>query len=541
MFIYQWFERIGNVVAPDESYQEQQQQQQHESPLFAVVAPDPNFATPHKQHSQTENETVLQTPDNTVVQCQHCRRLTPSTTTTTTTTPSLRSTPTPRRNALVQTPTGSSSLSLLSPPDHIQQFRLHQASQQTELIKSPRFKHKDKLKSFFYLVADPLHFKPKKDAAKIRKFLQDYPHWLLEARTSNFGTMVENGYTPLQAAAHCNHLEACKILLEHHDSAKEQLLQTTVSGKTALHIATEKGHVEVATLLVETMKQLDLALTVVDVMQRTPLGMALSSPEPKAYSSRKQVLELLYQPDDPSILGDRAPLDERCFTCQDHTIVVAHSDMPGMRVDMEDAMLLQVSPKVVLLGVLDGHGDGGQCSAFCAQELETELTSSSSNNNNDSGDDNTATMMMIDVDALTQAFLAVDDRLAKTTVPGGSTGVVAVIHDTQILVANGKRELCFCCQGRQCNVYSQLVTLLFFTQLEIVDAFSYRSSPRTFLKTWPSSPFLHESKSRSHHHPRRLLSRHCRKITNQIVQTNKSESPRQGCKSLKIMGLPEWP
>jgi hypothetical protein len=87
-------------------------------------------------------------------------------------------------------------------------------------------------------------------------------------------------------------------------------------------------------------------------------------------------------------------------------------------------MFAEVDPEKVILGIFDGHDDGGDCSDYAAKEVKELLS-------------NPATKDADWSKRLLDTFRMVDDRLDETNIPGGSTAVVAVVTTDHIVVANG--------------------------------------------------------------------------------------------------------
>lgn len=147
------------------------------------------------------------------------------------------------------------------------------------------------------------------------------------------------------------------------------------------------------------------------------------------------------------------------------------SEMPGMRVRMEDAILckdpLNVPPKPLptdenesptsstivstmgIFGVFDGHGDGGFASQFISSNLISKLQSnpkwSAAYHEMNSGNTDVAET------TFAEAFHDLDDDLKNDdTKPrdGGTTAIVALVSSRKILVANVGDSRCILVKKR---------------------------------------------------------------------------------------------
>ena len=178
---------------------------------------------------------------------------------------------------------------------------------------------------------------PKKEEMLKKKLNKDRS--LRTTRCCNMANLVQDGFTPLHAAAHVGNLSAMNILL----SFPEVLVSTRdLQGRTALHVAAEAGELEAVELL---KKALSAELNdvdpsgvnaPVDLVGRTPLGWCSTSKEKKAISMRSELEKSLYSPGDNSICPI-TPLAGR-YSSNGGFLSYGHGDLPGWRVDMEDAI-----------------------------------------------------------------------------------------------------------------------------------------------------------------------------------------------------------
>ena len=141
------------------------------------------------------------------------------------------------------------------------------------------------------------------------------------------------------------------------------------------------------------------------------------------------------QPSTP-FMGMKSPVPQPSVPVMPY----GHSEMPGWRVDMEDAVLhlyplpppvsaptrSRQPPSVGIFGVFDGHGDAGTISAYVARTipellLETELWTAYAGGSDDL------------VSMLETVCPMVDERLKEAAVPGSESGAV----DTTSVVSVG--------------------------------------------------------------------------------------------------------
>ena len=194
----------------------------------------------------------------------------------------------------------------------------------------------------------------------------------------------------------------------------------------------------------------------IDLLGRTPLGRAMTSPNPKARAQRSQLEQALFSPRDLSIIGEHHPVEDRMKTFSTLHMSYGMAEMPGLRIDMEDATVAETwsqqlqqgsgsNTEYSLLGVCDGHGDRGLVSKFIASNVSSILRDRigvSENNDKD---------LALSVEHWQAIWystcLQLDDMLRqKKDLEGGCTGVFALITTDVIVVANVGDSRCILIQ-----------------------------------------------------------------------------------------------
>ncbi|KAG7365446.1 protein phosphatase 2C [Nitzschia inconspicua] len=298
---------------------------------------------------------------------------------------------------------------------------------------------------------------------KLMKMLNNEP-WLLKARSFGLGLNCPDGYTLLMAAALGGQVDAAKIILDAAAIHKENIpgmeslhLDRNILGKAAIAIAAESGHMEMVNFLTplhmiplpEAAEVSKLVLSPpIDSLGRTPLGNAIMSPNPKAKSNKKALESKLFSPEDNSIRGKYHPVEDR-MTVLPTELQMAYgtSEMPGRRIAMEDAICEEVwnqelllkdegasEVDLSLLGVCDGHGDGGQVSAFVTENAAPILRLMIEKIAAGSAIDMSSAEFWSKV--WTATSIEIDARLKKKKLEGGSTAVFALTTKDFIITAN---------------------------------------------------------------------------------------------------------
>ena len=452
-----WIDRIGEYVAPDENFTTVVQ----DDFLLAWIAPPPPpqdafLAQNNKQPPPQDAFALL--PDNpNQIRCMHCHRWTdvpnkagpvndvgtpgkaPATPqrlpTNVFVTPKLHHKPPGETteetlNDLIITASKDTAASMVSPP-HIRELR-------------------DKV---FRLCGST---KPLNDklSNKLRNILKKNPS-LLKCRATGLGNLVPDSYTILMAAAYADHVVAGKIILEMAENTSTSILwDTDMHGKTALHIAAQQASISFIGLLAPKYQQ-DNGIkspAPVDILGRTPFGSAVTSPNPTARKRRKELEAALFSPGDLSVFGPAKPESERGGQYPELQIAYGIADMPGRRVVMEDAVCAEIifdqgKKSYCLLGVFDGHGDRGCVSQFVADNL-VELLKPHLH-------DTESTWQQ----KFQNASLHLDSILKNEGIPGGSTAVIALITDSEIVVANVGDSRAILIQASDTNLEAEMEKL----------------------------------------------------------------------------------
>ena len=479
-----WLHRggLGQMLAPDPKIKEKEETAERDEftgGFWSLVAPDPNFKSPDPKSNQLQQDISVnanfdannQKNDN----AQHPYN-----------TPSKANTDS-RPSFL----SPSSKTMTVSPA--VERLVLSAAKDLTTSMLSPPNVWEDN-KNFFSYCASSTKLSDKK-LKKVKKMLRKDPS-LVNARASNMGNLVQNGYTPLHAACSVGNYDVALILIDFTISEENQAGAVTdvdagtegldldtendenkenpklihpvdldardVQGRTALHIASVHGHIPIVQLLKEKMMERSGVEPIggnapTDLTGRTPLGWAATSRETKARKNIDKLREELFSPGDKSVYGERTPAFMRsgCHGrySQSHGIEANASakpmdlsfgfaDMPGHRIEMEDAICKAYplipptkSDIIGFFGVFDGHGDGGVSSEFVAENIVPYFTSSEEYKTYN-GDVNALGT------SLTKACNTADEKLkihlskGNSVRHGGSTGVMAVVTSDSILIGN---------------------------------------------------------------------------------------------------------
>jgi serine/threonine protein phosphatase PrpC len=438
-------ENIGQILAPDPNVATEPPEEEARAPFWQFVAPDPNFEP--KLIKQPPSSAFSHPPPNTgQVKCTHCQKWT--------------TTETWRASSASEQVGLESCTSTRAHQDQDQQLvgptptANRPNDEQMRMLRTPSPSHPPNLSSSeleaLVLCAaketavsmnSPPHLKEARDkvfrlcgsqkpindklAKRLKNLLIKDPS-LIHARSTHFGTLVPDGYTPLMAAAHTDHVVAAQIILLLSPNAAH--LDRDLQGRTPLHIAAELGNVNMVQLLLPKYQTMGFASPQpVDLLGRTPLGRAVTSPNPTARKRQKELEKVLFSPGDVSVCGNPQPAMERTTLLPEMQLAYGIADMPGFRVTMEDAILTTSIQKdgksYALLGVCDGHGDRGRVSQFVADHVPAILQSHLTQDRSWES-------------IWTTTCLEVDAKLKDSEIVGGSTGVLALISSELIVVAN---------------------------------------------------------------------------------------------------------
>jgi serine/threonine protein phosphatase PrpC len=432
-FVFQWIERtVGQIVAPDENYVPPSDLLE-EASLWNVVAPDPRLHGPLGTIVRVPPSTAFRSPPSRrQVECENCHNLTPASSSF----PSLFNTP---DSGVV-----GRSRPVLSPEiQQVEDLVMQTVKDVARTMRSPMVGRKPENDVFQFCCntathtknSDKLKKKHEKSKHRIKSLLLNDPS-IFGAASARMGNQPPDGYSPLMAAALANNLEAAELLCQC--GAPNQLRFRNLQGLTAIHIAAEQGHSEMVAFL-KRQEAFYFGATSpppVDLTGCTPYGVAMTSPEPKARKNRQQLSDMLYTPNDVSIIGTPAPVEYRIQSTDALQLVYGFGDMPGKRIAMEDAILVKVFRGGALFGVCDGHGDCGRVSEFSAKELTAAFEGAMQMSGNWT-------------DKCTDICLAVDAKLRQTGLQGGSTAILALVTPTEIVVANVGDSRCILIQSKK--------------------------------------------------------------------------------------------
>lgn len=330
---------------------------------------------------------------------------------------------------------------------------------------------------------------------KMKRLLSKRPD-LLYVRTSSIGG-VPDGYSPLHVAALRNNVQAATILMEIHKQqqqrenadrsearsltsksafiAGESSLLTVVDflGQNPLHVASSQGHIEMITFLTnQWMEEFETSPSGIDAPRdiggMTPIAHAYISSAVKKETLQKIEQELL-KPGDWSICPPTPSTsytkkgNNSSSTMNEHdprrvlNVTFSKASMAGRRGTMEDASSIvypllpydaaddmPANSNLVFFGVFDGHGDGGIMSQFVADQipqllLNTDEWEQAKQSGMHGSSNSIITNPNVIERALIQACLQVDEKMKNelgSTVAGGSTGIMAIMTSSHIIVGN---------------------------------------------------------------------------------------------------------
>jgi serine/threonine protein phosphatase PrpC len=304
----------------------------------------------------------------------------------------------------------------------------------TESLLSPSYVTDARNKAF-RLCASSKPLQPKL-LERLRKMLEKDPS-LLSSRATSMGNLCPDGLTPLMATAFVNQVEAAKIILEIDDTTKQHV---DLQGRTALHIAAEMAALDVLRVL-QSNATLG-ASAPVDLVGRTPLGRAVTSHQKPARRAQSQLVQALFSPGDKSICGKATPLKERITMDNGQQLLpIGFAEMPGFRINMEDAISLHSWEGHALVGVCDGHGDARQVSSLVAEQVKDVFLAAGS--------------LPMDQRWI-HTCLTLDTRVRDSGFSGGSTGVWALINATTVVVVNVGDCRCILVQEEEEKIVEQM-------------------------------------------------------------------------------------
>ena len=468
--------RIGQILAPDPSIKDDGKAEENEfkGGLWNVIAPDPNFNSPDKALDSSEalvNDNVHNHESS---------------------------------SSIIVTPKKqSSSIGVLPSSDEVcekkvEKLVLSAAKDLASCVASPPIIWDDHKKFFNYCASTTAL--SEKQLKKVHKMLKKDPS-LANCRASKMGFLIPDGFTPLHAAAFVGNYEVALILIdfcigdngavvgknvssiaiqgkegEETTTATEKeyfvsLDSRDVQGRTALHIASEQGHVKLVKLLKAKMSERnpDGILPIgenapIDLTGRTPLGCAATSRETMACQYRDELRIELFSPGDKSVFGKKTPALDRTGgrdgivkrSTDGMDLLYGFAEMPGHRIEMEDAIchkfpieLENLSKRVVtevgFFGVFDGHGDGGISSNYVADHIVQCLIATNEWNEYNGETHYLSQALMkacCDIDVDLKAMLHSGSSIRN----GGSTGVMALITPVEIVIANVGDSRCILVQ-----------------------------------------------------------------------------------------------
>mmetsp|Transcript_15165 Transcript_15165/g.37408 ORF Transcript_15165/g.37408 Transcript_15165/m.37408 type:complete len:722 (+) Transcript_15165:205-2370(+) len=361
------------------------------------------------------------------------------------------------------------------------------------------------VQTLFTLCSNTKELKPKKYNS-IQKALAKTPS-LLEQRSRGLGVSCPDGYTLLMAAARANHVKAAEIIMDAATSSGRKVTvldARTFEGQSALHIASKSGAMDMVGFLVPLYDDStslegqdptvidsgaanertatpgrEVPITSmpssmpVDLLGRTPLGTGLLSPDARKH--HKQLKSKLLTPRDESMFGEFVPYEERMGSVMFDSsssdsdtnnpsvggITWGVGDIPGIRVETEDSICnaalstnIDVSdsnsdpPSYYVLGVCDGHSDKKAVSDFVARSIPPVLKECIGPTRPPFSDGESHDEVAQHWGAIwSSAAMKVDDSLRSEGIPGGSTGVFAMISRDAIVVANVGDSRCILIQS----------------------------------------------------------------------------------------------
>jgi serine/threonine protein phosphatase PrpC len=501
MVVYEWFERFGQVLAPDKNYVPVAAEKDSTS-IWHILAPDPNFRPPlgseHFESAASPTQVLsagvphqiwqpplgssdpvqrhVSTPDigaTTASICSQCQsKLCPdclqkyseavgsNRLESVLNSPGLYS-PSPfRKDARVsfslQTPRGAP----MSDTDHPLNDRvLSAAKKQAEILGSPTSSMETQAFRFCFRDKPLLA----SDLQKVKKMIQTNPS-LLTSRSSRMGQM--DGLTMFMAAAYANQVGVLEVIWDHvvsnadlpkGVSTADLLRDTDLQGRSAYHIAAQRGSQDAVHFIkAKYCSTFGVNAEVpCDLLGRTPLGVAVLEPRNK---ERTAIIKELFTDTDKSVLGSPLPMQQRVVSSDGNDATDLHaqagmSEMPGRRVLMEDFIVCRRSPAALLLSVCDGHDDRGLVSHFVAEGVVFGIDQrvSSMTEQEEASTD-------FWQDTCAAVCLEVENDLRCKKLSGGSVGVFTAITKKKIVVANVGDCRCILVQFKSDEVANDFIS-----------------------------------------------------------------------------------
>lgn len=443
-----WFDRsgIGQFVAPDSEAESVSENDESSSHFWNLVAPDPKFTS---SVPTIDSPTRFSSKDRNVF-CKHCSKWTATDLVAT----QPGNTSKDSQVNCLSTPKQQKSMSSTDMISDVHDRVLSACIDTSNAMRSPPIEKN--INGRFLRMCGSVTIMSDKVETKFRKLINKKPH-LLRIRATNLGETAPDGYTSLQVTAYANHVAAAKIIFElekeyrnkSRDNQYSELhLDRNMFGHTALHIAGERGNLEMVQLLLPYYQFPNPAF-LIDLGKQTAFGRAVTSPNPKAKKNQRALERTLFSSNDISISGNPKAKEQRMGRVKSLKLDYGTSEMPGRRGTMEDAMATEtwydevgdgsdVSAKrqeIALFAVCDGHGDNGVVSNFIASNVSRILRDCKRDTDKSISEDITPKDYWNKIWGL--ACLQLDDQLRKfDMVAGGSTAVFALVTENEIIVAN---------------------------------------------------------------------------------------------------------
>jgi len=448
--IAQWFDRsgFGQLVAPDSNADPVSENDESQSQFWNLVAPDPKFAPSTQTNVSSGPSSTSGTTNKSEqkVLCTHCKKWTNI--------KSIVASPDTTTKELEFDGLITPSRKKMNNPNDMMgdvNDRVLSACRDTsKYMLSPKLERK--LNERFLRICGSTKPIKKKLETTFRNLIKKQPY-LFRVRATKLGETAPDGYTPLQVTAYANHVVAARIILQSEEQYRNSTgdhtyldlhLDRDMLGHTALHIAGERGHLEMIQLLMPYYR-FPGSESLINLERQTAFGRAVTSPNPKAKKNQRTLEKALYSSNDLSLFGNPKPIEERMGSFESLRLEYGTSEMPGRRGNMEDAMCIETwydegdagakSQQIALFAICDGHGDNGDVSQFIASHVSSIIRDCISKIDNSSRADFTQVDYWNTI--WHSACLLLDAKLKeKVMITGGSTAVFALITEHEIVVAN---------------------------------------------------------------------------------------------------------